>query len=64
LSQRRRNNVQRNAEGHDLTGQDREWVPADQHKEYEDEEEEEEHGSVQDSAVNGETRGRQETVAA
>lgn len=56
--------MQRNAEGHDLTGQDREWVPADQHKEYEDDEEEEEHGSVQDSAVNGETRGRQETVAA
>ncbi|KAK2623741.1 hypothetical protein QTJ16_006922 [Diplocarpon rosae] len=78
LSQRRRNNIQRNAEGHDLTGQDaplndREsglWVPASAHKgeEYEDEEEEEEEEvgapSIQDSTVNGETRGRQETVAA
>ncbi|KAH6720861.1 putative sphingolipid long chain base-responsive protein PIL1 [Leptodontidium sp. MPI-SDFR-AT-0119] len=79
LSQRRRNNIQRNAEGHDLTGQDaplndREsglWVPASAHKgeEYDDEddEEEEEVGapSIQDSTVNGEnSRGRQETVVA
>lgn len=76
LSQRRRNNVQRNAEGHDLTGQDAPmerdsglWVPASAHKgdEYEDEEEEEEeHGasSIQDSTVNGDgVRGRQEIVA-
>jgi len=74
LSQRRRNNVQRNAEGHDLSGQDQPlndresgiWVPASAHKgeEYDDDEdEEEEHGSVGDSALNGETRGRQEVVA-
>lgn len=77
LSQRRRNNV-RNAGGHDLSGQDaplndREsglWVPASAHKgeEYEDEDEEEEEEvrapSIQDSNVNGETRGRQETVVA
>jgi len=76
LSQRRRNNIHRNAEGHDLTGQDapmndREsglWVPASAHKggdEYDEEEEEEEEvaaPSIQDSAVNGEARGRQETV--
>jgi hypothetical protein len=73
LSQRRRN--VRNAEaGHDLSGQDAplndrdSWVPASAHKgdEYEeddDEEELEEVGapSIQDSTVNGETRGRQET---
>merc|ERR1712072_1598607 len=79
LSQRRRNNIQRNAEGHVLTGQDaplngREsglWVPASAHKgedyDDEDEEEEEEVGapSIQDSTVNGEnSRGRQETVVA
>ena len=79
LSQRRRNNIQRNGEGHDLSGQDaplndREsglWVPASAHKggedyEDEDEEEAEEAGapSIQDSTVNGETRGRQETVVA
>merc|ERR1712225_127264 len=79
LSQRRRNNIQRNAGGHDLTGQDaplndREsglWVPASAHKgeDYDDgdEEEEEEVGapSIQDSTVNGEnSRGRQETVVA
>ncbi|KAL2060768.1 hypothetical protein VTL71DRAFT_9410 [Oculimacula yallundae] len=79
LSQRRRNNIQRNGEGHDLTGQDQSmndresglWVPASAHKgeEYDedDEEEDEEVGapSIQDSTVNGEnTRGRQETVAA
>jgi len=78
LSQRRRNNVARNAEGHDLTGQDQPldresglWVPASAHKgdEYEDDEEEEDEAeagapSIQDSAINGETRGRQETVVA
>jgi hypothetical protein len=80
LSQRRRNNIQRNAEGHDLSGQDaplndREsgmWVPASAHKagneEYDDEEEEEEEeagGAHEGEAANGETRGRaQETVAA
>ena len=76
LSQRRRNNIQRNSEGLDLTGQDaplndREsglWVPASAHRgeEYDDEEGEEEVGasSVTESAVNGESRGRQETVIA
>ncbi|EKD17161.1 meiotic expression up-regulated protein 14 [Drepanopeziza brunnea f. sp. 'multigermtubi' MB_m1] len=78
LSQRRRNNIQRNAEGHDLTGQDaplhdREsglWIPASAHKgdEYDDEEEDDEEEvrapSIQESAVNGESRGRQESVAA
>jgi hypothetical protein len=70
LSQRRRNNIARNAEGHDLSGQDapykdrdsRLWVPASAHtggEEYEDEEEEEEEKSVQGSEVlNGEHRGR------
>jgi hypothetical protein len=68
LSQRRRNNIQRNAEGHDLTGQDtplkgdREsgiWVPASAHQggeEYDDEEEDEEEGAG--SIQNGESRGR------
>jgi len=73
LSQRRRNNIQRNADGHDLTGQDaplkdREsglWIPASAHQggeEYEEEEEEEEEGnhSVLGSEVNGENRGRQQ----
>ena len=77
LSQRRRNNIQRNAEGHDLSGQDaplhdREsgmWVPASAHKanneEYEDEGEEEEEADEEAEGVNGETRGRaQETVEA
>jgi hypothetical protein len=77
LSQRRRNNVQRNAEGHDLSGQDQPlndresglWVPASAHKgeEYEDDEEEEEEvgaPSIQDSAINGEQRGRAEQVVA
>ena len=77
LSQRRRKNLQRNAEGHDLSGQDQPlndresgmWVSASAHKgdEYEsgDEEDDEEHGapSIQDSNLNGETRGRQEVVA-
>jgi hypothetical protein len=64
LSQRRRNNIARNAEGHDLSGQDREsglWVPASAHQgvdDYDDEEEEDRH-SVQDSEIlNGESRGR------
>jgi len=73
LSQRRRNAREG---GHDLSGQDaplgdREsglWIPASAHKgdEYEDEEEEEEEvgaPSIQDITVNGENRGRQETVA-
>ena len=77
LSQRRRNNIRRNAEGHDLSGQDpplhdREsgmWVPASAHKanneEYEDDGEEEEEGGEEAEGVNGETRGRaQETVEA
>jgi hypothetical protein len=73
LSQRRRNNVQRNAEGRDLTGQDAPldrdsgiWVPAGARKGDEDEEEEEEVAapSIQDNTVNGETRVRQEAVAA
>jgi hypothetical protein len=78
LSQRRRNNIQRNAEGHDLTGQDSAmpgqqdsdlWVPASAHKgeEYEDDEEEEEESAVgahQSEITNGENRGRAETVEA
>jgi len=73
LSQRRRNNIQRNSEGHDLSGQDAplnehdSWVPASAHKgeEYEEEDEEEEvrPGSIQDSQLNGENRGRTEAVA-
>ncbi|PQE32592.1 Sphingolipid long chain base-responsive PIL1 protein [Rutstroemia sp. NJR-2017a WRK4] len=76
LSQRRRNNIQRNADGVDLTGQDVPlpddnssglWVPASVHKgetEYDDEDEDEEVGvmSTHDS-TNGEHRGRQEIVA-
>lgn len=71
LSQRRRNNIQRNADGHDLSGQDaplkdREsglWIPAAVHQggeDYDDEEEEEEgNHSILESEVNGESRGRQ-----
>jgi hypothetical protein len=70
LSQRRRNNIQRNADGVDLQDAPHDegmWVPASAHKgeEYEDEDEEEEEvgaPSIQDS--NAETRGRQETVVA
>jgi len=71
LSQRRRNNIKRNAEGHDLTGQDAplndndSWIPATAHRgdEYEDEDEEEIAGSsIQETGVNGEPRGRQEAV--
>ena len=43
------------------------WVPASAHKgedEYESDDGEEEVGSIQDSTVNGETRGRQDTIAA
>ena len=75
LSQRRR--AQRSGEGHDLSGQDQPlndresglWIPASQHKgeEYDDDnlsEEEAGASSVnQDSTVNGENRGRQETLA-
>jgi len=78
LSQRRRNNIQRNAEGHDLTGQDSAmpgqqdsdlWVPASAHKgeEYEEDEEDEEESAVgahQSEITNGENRGRAETVEA
>lgn len=78
LSQRRRANIPRTSEGHDLTGQDgvaindREsnlWVPASVHKggeEYEDEDEEEDQreSSIQEGGLNGETRGRQEHVIA
>lgn len=73
LSQRRKNNIQRNADGHDLTGQDQPmndresglWIPADQHKGDDEEDyEEEANGSVDESALNGETRGRQEAIAA
>lgn len=64
LSQRRRNNIARNAEGHDLSGQDREWVTAGAHQgseEYDEEEEEEdeEKQSMQGSeTLNQENRGR------
>jgi len=75
LSQRRR--AQRSGEGHDLSGQDQPlndresglWIPASAHKgdEYDDDnlsEEEAGASSVnQDSTVNGENRGRQETLA-
>jgi Eisosome component PIL1 len=72
LSQRRRNNITRNAEGHDLSGQDaplkdREWVPASAHQvgneEYDEDEEEEEevaraHSIQESETLNGENRGR------
>jgi hypothetical protein len=72
LSQRRRNNIARNAEGHDLSSQDaplkdREWVPAGVHhggnEEYEEEEDEEEeagraHSIHESENLNGENRGR------
>jgi hypothetical protein len=78
LSQRRRNNVRRNAEGHDLLGYDQPLndhesglrVPAGVHKaeEYEDKEEKEGEeigaSTLQDSTINGEKRGRQESVVA
>ena len=65
LSQRRKENANKNREGHDLAGQDQpmqgdrdSWVPAGKHGEYEQEEEEEE--EEEEGAANGETRGRQE----
>lgn len=71
LSQRRRNNIARNAEGHDLSGQDAQykdqdsnlWVPAGAHQggeEYDEEEDEDdEKHSMQESEIhNGESRGR------
>lgn len=69
LSQRRRNNIARNAEGHDLSGQDgpykdREsglWVPASAHQgvdDYDDEEEEDRHSVQESEILNGENRGR------
>lgn len=63
LSQRRRNNIARHAEGHDLSAQDREWVTAGAHQggeEYEEEEEEdEEKQSMQESEIlSQENRGR------
>ncbi|EHL01743.1 putative Sphingolipid long chain base-responsive protein PIL1 [Glarea lozoyensis 74030] len=76
LSQRRR--AQRSGEGHDLSGQDQPlndresglWIPASAHKggdEYDDDalsEEEAGASSInQDSTINGENRGRQETLA-
>ena len=77
LSQRRKNNIQRNAEGHDLSSQDAPlhdrdsgmWVPASAHRagheEYEDDVDEEEVEGQDGEGVNGESRGRaQETVAA
>lgn len=50
MSQRRRNNIQRSSEGHDLTGQDQpmkdrsSWITGNEHQgdEYEDDEEDEE----------------------
>lgn len=67
MSQRRRNNIQRSSEGHDLTGQDQPlkdrdsglWVPASAHQgdDYEDEDEEEEAMPVEGS-TNGDMRGR------
>jgi hypothetical protein len=65
LSQRRKNRIR--GDGIDLSHQDQAmdresglWVPASEHRagdEYEDEEEEEEEGS---SAINGDSRGREE----
>jgi len=56
-----------------LSGQDQElndresgiWVPASAHKgeEYESEDDDDRAASIQDSTVNGETRGRQEVIA-
>lgn len=61
LSQRRKNKIASNAEGHDLSGQDAPlegerdgWVPASQHGEYEAEEEED------DDEVEHASRGRQD----
>lgn len=74
LSQRHRINVRRKAaEGHDLSRQDQPlndresglWVPASVHKGEEDENGEEiGASSLQDSTVDDEQRGRQETVVA
>ena len=66
LSQRRKNNVAKSREGHDLTGQDQpmksdrdSWVPAgEQH--YGAEEEEEEDEEEEEEPANGEARGREE----
>ncbi|ELR03098.1 Eisosome core component [Pseudogymnoascus destructans] len=69
LSQRRRNNIARNAEGQDLSGQDssykdREpgmWVPASAHQgvdDYDDEEDEDRHSVQESEILNGESRGR------
>jgi hypothetical protein len=80
LSQRRRANVPRTADGLDLTGQDgapihdREsglWVPASVHKgngyadgEEEEEDEDQREASLQEGGLNDESRGRQEHVLA
>ena len=63
LSQRRKNR-QQGEEGYDLSHQDNSsWVPAGQHKGYQDEEEEEE--EEEETPATSNTRGReQETVAA
>ncbi|KAG9249063.1 sphingolipid long chain base-responsive protein LSP1 [Calycina marina] len=72
LSQRRRKNIRRNSEGHDLSGQDGQafdeqhtsgtWAPAHKDEEFESEDEDDRAPSIQESAMNGETRGRQEVV--
>ena len=60
LSQRRKDNAKRAAEGHDLSGQDQplksdrdSWVPAGQHGEYEQEDDDDE-----EEEADGEERGR------
>ena len=73
LSQRRKNAVQRNAEGgHDLSGQDQplksdrdSWVPAGQHGEYAGEDVSDEEEEEEEVATNGEgARGRTEQPTA
>ena len=68
LSQRRKANAAKRAEGHDLSGQDtslkgdrNSWVPADQHGHYADDNEEEEE---EEEGAEGEGRGRDEERSA
>ena len=70
LSQRRKANAAKHAEGLDLSGQDssmksdrNSWVPADQHGHYAEGEEEEEE-EEEEEVPNGEERGREEERSA
>lgn len=68
LSQRRRQNIARNAEGgHDLSGQDREWVPASAHGDEYDEDEyedDEKHSTQGSEIVNDRGRAMDNSMAA